>query len=79
MKQVIFIEQITILSNAFRCDVPKEGSLKVYWKHLKDISDEKFIKICDEIIKTERFFPAISVFLNVGNKEIGPQYAVLNR
>lgn len=62
MKKELFEEKIKELTAAFRCDLPTLDSLKIYWKFLNHIEDNKFKKICTEIIKTERFFPAISVF-----------------
>jgi len=65
MEQQLFIDQITKLSDAFRCDIPKERSLQIYWKYLQKISNDDFKNICKKIIEEEKFFPAISVFLKI--------------
>jgi len=63
MEKETFKNKMTDISNAFNRDLPKQETLKIYWEHLKDIKDNDYIEICNEIIKTERFFPSISVFL----------------
>lgn len=68
MKKDLFQNKITELSSAFRCDVPSLESLKMYWKYLSDVEDKKFIEACDKIIETEIFFPAISVFIKLTQK-----------
>ena len=65
METKLFTKMICKLADAFRVDPPNEKSLAVYWQYISHISDSDFISICDDIIKTERFFPAISTFLNI--------------
>lgn len=70
MKKDLFENKITELASAFRCEVPSLESLKIYWKYLKDVKDESFIDACSEIIETERFFPAISVFIKLTKQKM---------
>jgi hypothetical protein len=63
MRKELFVEKMKEMSAAFRCETPKAESLKIYWYYLKNTPDKKFIAACENIIKKERFFPAISVFI----------------
>lgn len=65
MDNKLFESEIKKLSHAFRCDIPAHQTLKIYWEYIGHLNDEDFVKICDKIIKNERFFPAISVFLKL--------------
>lgn len=79
MKKELFEEKIKELSSAFRCEIPSLESLKMYWKYLKHIEDEYFESICMNIIMTERFFPAISVFRDHYKKLEGTNYSPFER
>lgn len=74
MKKELFTELLFKLSDAFRVEMPNEKSLKVYWEYIKHIPDAEFEKTCDEIIKTERFFPAISTFLKLNITKSWPDW-----
>ena len=67
MRYETFERQMDILSHAFRKPLLKKQQLEVYWKYLQTIDDDSFIETCSKIIRTERFFPAISVFLNLNS------------
>jgi len=68
MKKDLFEEKIKELSSAFRCDIPSLESLKIYWRYLSDVEDKKFSDACKNIIETEIFFPAISTFIKLTQK-----------
>jgi len=61
-----FTESMEKLEMVFNAEI-KNGTPKVYWEYLSSrFTDDEFLAVVEKIILTERFFPAISVF--VGHK-----------
>ena len=79
MEKELFQEKITELCEAFRADIPKKETLKIYWKYLNHIEDDFFKNICMQIIMKERFFPAISVFNSFYKELNGKNYTSFER
>jgi len=61
MKREIFAEYITKLEHAFSKRLDKK-TISIYFEYLGHLDDALFISKCDNLIVSERFFPAISCF-----------------
>ncbi len=68
MQSATFKTEMTELSNAFSKKITPETTA-VYWKHLKHIDDNVFKEKCQSIIKTEIWFPPISVFFRADEED----------
>lgn len=63
-----FLEVMSLLSGYYNQDKP-QPVIKLYWDMLKDLSIEEFIRKAIEYMKINKFFPMISDFLEVPDKQ----------
>ena len=63
MKKKTFSMGIMVLKAAQMQNTPEftKETMEVWWRLLKDIPDKLFLSACDEIAKTNTFFPCIGV------------------
>ncbi len=71
LSKSVFVSEMKNIEYAFGKTMPKE-QLAIYFRYIEGkFTDETFPKACDAIIKQERFFPTVSVFLERGQKPMG--------
>lgn len=68
MEEKTFESCITDLFETYGLKELSEKRLDQYWKYLKSFNDDEFINICERIILSERYFPAICVFFETQRK-----------
>ena len=68
MDKKTFYGNITELCNAFRQPMLNEASIKSYWRSLKDVPDETFMLICDQVVRENDKFPSIAAFLKLSKE-----------
>jgi len=63
MDKVKFFDQIHKIEIAYRAQPCSEAMLSIYWEALQGFSDQWMENIVNKIIGTEKFFPAVAIFL----------------
>ena len=64
MKSEIFYKGLNLVAENFQIKYSNEFSFEV-WKIFKDIENGEWLKICDTIIKTYKYKPNISDYLEI--------------
>jgi hypothetical protein len=63
-----FIEILSIMAQYYNVEKSK-AVLNLYWETLNNLTIEQFKIRANELVKTNKFFPAISEFLEIENKD----------
>ena len=68
MKKETFKTELTKIADIYGMYEIKPERFCQYWKYLKCFNDDEFVDICERIILSERYFPAICVFFETQRK-----------
>lgn len=68
MKKETFKTELTKIADIYGMYEIKPERFSQYWKYLKCFNDDEFVDICERIILSERYFPAICVFFETQRK-----------